>query len=212
MRVLGISCSPRKGGNTEVLIREALSGARKAGAEDTEFLSLAGKNMSPCMACGACLKTGNCGIEDDMQAIYPRLIQAEGIIIGTPVYFWTVSAQAKILIDRTYCILRGKDGNLLRGKIGAGIVVTRRVGGTSALGVLNNYLVFSARLACVGGVVAYGGYDAGTVKKDDRGMAEAMAVGRAVVRGIKRSAASEGLVEDTRQPMPSKDGYHYRKD
>lgn len=136
MRVLGISCSLRRGGNTEVLIREALSGAQLAGAEDTEFLSLAGKKMFPCNACRACLKTGKCQIEDDMQAIYPMLIQSDGIIIGTPVYFWTVSAQAKILIDRTYCILRGKDGNLLRGKIGAGIVVTRRVGGTSALGVL----------------------------------------------------------------------------
>jgi len=186
------------------LIREALSEARKAGAEDTEFLSLAGKKMSPCEACGACLKTGNCRIEDDMQAIYPSLIQADGIIIGTPVYFWTVSAQAKILIDRTYCIIRGKNGNLLRGKIGAGIVVTGRAGGTSALGVLNNYITFNARLTGVGGVVAYGGFNAGTVRQDDRGMAEAMAVGRAVVRGIKRSAASEGLVEDTRQPMPSK--------
>ena len=204
MRVLGISCSPREGGNTEILIREALSEARKAGAEDTEFLSLAGKKMSPCEACGACLKTGNCRIEDDMQAIYPSLIQADGIIIGTPVYFWTVSAQAKILIDRTYCIIRGKNGNLLRGKIGAGIVVTGRAGGTSALGVLNNYITFNARLTGVGGVVAYGGFNAGTVRQDDRGMAEAMAVGRAVVRGIKRSAASEGLVEDTRQPMPSK--------
>lgn len=204
MRVLGISCSPREGGNTEILIREALSEARKAGVENTEFLSLAGKKMSPCEACGACLKTGNCKIEDDMQAIYPSLIQADGIIIGTPVYFWTVSAQAKILIDRTYCIIRGKNGNLLRGKIGAGIVVTGRAGGTSALGVLNNYITFNARLTGVGGVVAYGGFNAGTVRQDDRGMAEAMAVGRAVVRGIKRSAASEGLVEDTRQPMPSK--------
>ena len=212
MRVLGISCSPRKDGNTGILIQEALSGARKAGAENTEFLSLSGKKIFPCEACMTCLKTGNCMIEDDMQAIYPQLIQADGIIIGTPVYFWTVSAQAKILIDRTYCILRGKNGNILRGKIGAGIVVTRRVGGTSALGVLNNYLTFSARLTCVGGVVAYGGFDAGTVKNDDRGMAEAMAVGRAVVRGIKLSEVSENLVKDTRQPMPSKDGYHYHKE
>jgi len=203
MRVLGISCSPRKGGNTEVLIREALNGARKVGAEDTEFLSLAGKKMSPCTACGACLKTGNCRIEDDMQTIYPRLIQADGIIIGTPVYFWTISAQAKIFIDRTHCIIRGKNGNLLRGKVGAGIVVTGRAGGSTALGVLNNYITFNARITCVGGAIAYG-YNAGAVRQDDRGMAEAMAVGRAVVRGIKRSAASEGLVEDTRQPMPPK--------
>jgi len=150
-------------------------------------------------------------MKDDMQAVYPKLIQADGIIIGTPVYFWTVSAQAKILIDRTYCIIRGKNGNLLRGKIGAGIVVTRRAGGTSALVVLNNYFTFNARLACVGGAIAYGS-DPGTVKKDERGMAEATAVGRAVVRGIKRFAANEGLAEDTRQPMSSKDGYHCRKD
>jgi len=211
LRVLGISCSPRKGGNTEVLIQEALIGANKAGAKDTELLSLAGKCIFPCDACGACLKTGNCRIEDDMQAVYPKLIQADGIIIGTPVYFWSVSAQAKILIDRTYCILRGKNGNLLRGKVGAGIVVARRAGGTSAMGVINNYLTFLARLSCVGGVIAYG-FEAGTVTKDDRGMAEAMALGKAVARGINHFAASECLAEDTHQPMPSKSGYHYRKD
>ena len=203
MRILGISCSRRRCGNTGVLIREALSGAQTAGAEDAEFLSFIDRKILPCDACRTCLKTGNCRIEDDMQAIYPRLIQADGIIIGTSVYFWTVSAQAKILIDRTYCIIRGKNGNLLRGKIGAGIVVTGRAGGTTALEVLNNYITFNARITGVGGAIAYG-YNAGAVRQDDRGMAEAMAVGRAVVRGIKRSAASEGLVEDTRQPMPSK--------
>lgn len=72
-------------------------------------------------------------------------------------------------------------------------------------GFFNNYLTFSARLACVGGAIAYGS-DPGAVKKDDRGMSEAMAVGRAVVRGIKRSAVSEGLAEDTRQSMPPKNG------
>jgi multimeric flavodoxin WrbA len=203
MNVLGISCSPRKGGNTDILIREALSGAQEAGVENIEFLSVAGKMMFPCNACGACLQTGNCVIEDDMQAIYPKLIQADGIIIGTPVYFWTISAQAKILIDRTYCVIRGKNGNALRGKTGAGIVVTGRAGGTSALGVLNNYITFHARLTGVGGVIAYG-YHAGAVKQDDRGMAEAASVGRAVVRGIRRSAVSETLVNDTRRPMPSK--------
>ncbi|RJR33115.1 MAG: flavodoxin family protein, partial [Desulfobacteraceae bacterium] len=79
MRVLGISCSPRTGGNTETLIRAALEGAQSAGAEETEFLSLSRKKISACNGCLACLKTGKCSIEDDMQDIYPMLIHADGI-------------------------------------------------------------------------------------------------------------------------------------
>ena len=118
MKILGISCSPRAGGNTEIIIREALSKAEEEGAQ-TELVTLAQKNIAPCDACLSCLKTGKCHKKDDMQDIYRSLEEADGIILGTPSYFNNVSAQAKAVMDRTYLsLLHGK----LRGKVAAAIV------------------------------------------------------------------------------------------
>ena len=83
MKVLGIVCSPRKGGNTEILVREALEGAGEVGGE-TELILVADKNIAPCDACDTCRETGVCRIKDDMQPIYQQLDQADGIILGTP--------------------------------------------------------------------------------------------------------------------------------
>ncbi|MFC1995379.1 flavodoxin family protein [Chloroflexota bacterium] len=102
MKVLGVVCSPRKGGNTEVMMQEALAGARSYGAE-TELWTVAGKELKPCDACESCTKKeGKCHINDDMQELYPKILDADGIIFGSPSYFESVSAQAKIVIDRMY--------------------------------------------------------------------------------------------------------------
>ena len=72
MKVLGIACSPRKGGNTEIMMKEALAGARSYGAE-TELWTTAGKDLKPCDGCETCVKRhGECHIEDDMQELYPQ--------------------------------------------------------------------------------------------------------------------------------------------
>ena len=101
MKVLGIVCSPTAGGNAETLVRESLVGAAEKGAE-TDLISFASMNVKPCDGCRSCTKTGECVIDDDMKDVYPKLLSADGIIIGTPVYFWTVTAQAKLLMDRTF--------------------------------------------------------------------------------------------------------------
>ena len=100
MKVLGIVCSPREGGNTEIMMEEALAGARSYGAE-TEIWTAAGKELKPCDGCRSCAKRdGKCHIEDDMQELYPKILAAEGIIFGSPSYFRSVTAPAKIIIDR----------------------------------------------------------------------------------------------------------------
>lgn len=188
MKILGVVCSPRSHGNTEVMIQEALTSAQEAGAE-IELLTLAGKTIAPCDACNACLKTGECRIKDDMQEIYTKLLEADGIILGTPVYFWTVTAQAKALMDRTWLF---REGRKLRGKIGGIVVVANRAGGTSAFSVLNNFLSYH-RMIVAGGAIGFGGfesgYEKGAVRNDAQGMAEARAVGRAVVRYVQRYRA-----------------------
>ncbi len=102
MKVLGIVCSPRSGGNTEIMMEAALAGARSCGAE-TELWTTAGKALQPCDGCQTCLKkNGQCHIDDDIQPLYPKILAADGLIFGSPSHFGSVSAQAKLVIDRLY--------------------------------------------------------------------------------------------------------------
>ncbi|MBN2019706.1 MAG: flavodoxin family protein [Sedimentisphaerales bacterium] len=103
MKVLGISSSPRDNGNSDLLLRQALAGASSAGAE-AEYLRLNKLNISPCTACGACYATGMCITEDDFQIVLPKMLQARRLIFASPIYFMSVCAQAKILIDRCQCL------------------------------------------------------------------------------------------------------------
>ncbi|MFC1919164.1 flavodoxin family protein [Chloroflexota bacterium] len=188
MKVIGIVCSPRVGGNTETLIKEALAGATEAGS-DVELISLAGKHIAPCDACRACVKSGECHIKDDMQEIYKGLQMADGIIIGTPVYFFNISAQAKLLIDRTYSLLWAQR---LKGKVGGAVTVARREGGGNVLSFL--YTFFTIQRMIIAGAavgresqqVPYGEKD--SVKQDENAMREARALGRHVVRLALRIA------------------------
>jgi len=103
MRVLGIAGSPRRDGNTFLLLQKALEGAKGAGA-DTEFIFIPDLKISPCRECGGCDKTGKCVVDDDMQSIYPRLQNAEVIIIASPIFFGNVTANLKAMIDRCQCL------------------------------------------------------------------------------------------------------------
>jgi multimeric flavodoxin WrbA len=100
MKILGVSCSPRKDGNTVAMLNEALAAAKKEGA-DVELFSVAGKNTQPCDGCWDCTKTGKCHIKDDVAVVQDKMIAADGIIFGTPIYFWGMTAQAKAIMDRT---------------------------------------------------------------------------------------------------------------
>jgi multimeric flavodoxin WrbA len=178
MKVLGIVCSPRLHGNTEILVKAALVKAREEGAE-IELATLAQKNISPCDACASCLKTGKCHIKDDMQDIYSKLLEADGIIFGSPVYYWSVSAQAKALIDRTW-LFRVKRN--LRNKV-VGVVVAQEVSGAvSALTVFTNFFTIQ-KMIMVGRAIGFG-TEKGEVINDRRGMSEAEALGKTIVRYI----------------------------
>ena len=83
MKILGIVGSPRKGGNTEQLTRIALEEVQKEGIE-VELISLAGKKIEPCTGCGGCRSTGECVIKDDFEAIYDKMVAAEGFILTSP--------------------------------------------------------------------------------------------------------------------------------
>jgi len=102
-QVLAITGSPRRGGNTDVLIEAALEGARAAGAE-TELLALRDMQIAPCVACNACFKTGACRVQDEYQDVFDKLLSTDLIILGSPVFFMSVSAQTKLMMDRCQCL------------------------------------------------------------------------------------------------------------
>ena len=107
MKVLGIMGSPRIGGNSDILLSHALSGAKEAGAE-VEIVILDRKRIAGCKDCMKCNKTGTCAIKDDMAEIQKKILDAYAIIHSTPVYFWTMTAQMKAYLDR-WCVFFDAD-------------------------------------------------------------------------------------------------------
>jgi hypothetical protein len=99
LRVLGIAGSPRRGGNTDILLAEVLRGAKSQGAE-VKTIILNDLDMTPCQHCDSCFEAGICRFGDDMQMVYKEMEKADRIVLASPVHFMGVSAQAKIMIDR----------------------------------------------------------------------------------------------------------------
>jgi multimeric flavodoxin WrbA len=103
VKVLGISTSPRIDGNSDTLLRRSLEGAESAGAQ-TEYIRLVDYKIGPCTECNACYSTGLCRVQDDYQQILEKLINTDRLVFATPIFFMTVCAQAKMLIDRCQCL------------------------------------------------------------------------------------------------------------
>jgi multimeric flavodoxin WrbA len=102
MKVLGIMGSPRVGGNSDILLDQALAGAKEAGAE-VEKIILDRKNISGCKDCKKCNEAGICVIKDDMIEIHKKILEADAIIHSVPVYFFSMTAQMKAYLDR-WCV------------------------------------------------------------------------------------------------------------
>ena len=98
-RVVAIYGSPRRKGNTALLLQEAVRGAREQGAEVEEIV-LRDLKMSPCLEIYGCKNSGRCAIQDDFQRVYDQVLESRGIMLASPIFFYTVSAHTKILMDR----------------------------------------------------------------------------------------------------------------
>jgi len=131
MSTVYISGSPRAKSNTDYLLHCLLS---QTGGE---LVKLTNYSIEPCRSCWACLKSGSCVINDDMtMTIIPKILAADVIVVGTPVYFNNVTAQLKAFIDRTWSIRKK-----LRNKIGAAVVVGRRYGAEGAITAVNSFFL-----------------------------------------------------------------------
>ena len=126
MKILAISGSPRKGGNTDTLLGIAIDVLENKGIE-TEFVSLAGKNILSCTACMSCTKEPRCVLKDDFDPIFRAMLDSDGFIVGSPVYFGSATAEINALLDRAGYVAK-KNGNLFNRKVGGPIVVARRTG------------------------------------------------------------------------------------
>lgn len=135
MKVVAFNGSPRKDGNTNILLEHVLKPVQEAGI-DTEIVHIGGGRVKQgCTACGVCreVKNKKCVIDTDIvNECIEKMIEADGIIFGTPSYFADMTAELKALIDRAGYVTRG-NGNLLRRKVGAGVIAQRRGGATSIL-------------------------------------------------------------------------------
>lgn len=151
MKVLGICGSPRPGGNTEIMLEEALKSAREAGAE-TELFRVCDKVIAGCDGCHACMQTGTCKIQDDMQPLYGKMLEADAVLFGSPVYFHGVTAQAKTVMDRTFCFLFEHN---LKGKIGGSVLALRRVGASQTRTHLYGWFL-SHGMVPLRGAIGYG--------------------------------------------------------
>ena len=181
MKVLGIVCSPRKGGNTEIMMKEALAGASSYGAE-TELWTVAGKDLKFCDGCDMCIKRGGkCRIKDDMQALYPKVIEANGLIFGSPSYFASVSAQAKTVIDRLYSLYYN---DLLVNKV-AGVISVAGSRGHEGVSLQFNNLIELAHMFPADFAVGYGSVK-GEVRKDDYAMKSSEELGKQIVTLVRQ--------------------------
>ncbi len=172
MKVLGINCSPRKGGNTEILIKEVFKALEKEGIK-TEFFQVGGKKVSGCIACMKCKKKedGRCHQKNDIiNECIVKMVDADAIIIGSPVYYADLTADAKALIEVAGYALRAA-GSPLKHKIGAAVIAVRRGGAIHAFNSINNFFLINEMIIPGSSYWNIGiGREKGEVLKDEEGM------------------------------------------
>ncbi|MDH5441969.1 MAG: flavodoxin family protein [Candidatus Bathyarchaeota archaeon] len=189
-QVLGIVGSPRVGGNTELLVTEALKAVEEEGAE-IELVRLAGKEIKSCDGCVSCRETKSCHIKDDFAPVFEKMVEADGIIMATPVYFSSATPLIKALIDRAGYLSIAR-GRVFENKVGGAMAVARRAGQNFAFAQLLFFLLHQGMIVPGSTYwnVAFGGKK-GDVSNDEEGLATARNFGKKMVwliRKIKGSA------------------------
>jgi len=180
MKVVAFNGSPRPEGNTATLLRLVLNELRDEGIS-VEMVQVGSQPIQGCMACYRCAKNkdGKCAVTSDPVNDYmAKLIEADGILLGSPTYFSDVSAQMKAFIDRTGLVAR-VNGNLLRRKVGAGVVAVRRAGSVHVFSSLNYYFLIGEMI--VPGSIYWNmgiGGGPGEVSSDEEGVKTARQLGR----------------------------------
>ena len=191
MKILLINGSPRQHGNTDILLDKVAEGVRLAGRE-AETIRLADLAIHPCIGCGHCEAEGVCVIDDDMTTLYDQLTRADRVVIGTPVYFYGVTAQTKAFIDRCQALwcrkyLLGQirlDRDRLRGYL---VSVAATDGGRIFDGtrLTVRYLFDALDITYAGELLVRGVEGKGAVTRKTDQLAEAVALGEALCHPMR---------------------------
>jgi multimeric flavodoxin WrbA len=173
MYALAVNGSPRKEGNTELLLREVLAELKNAGWE-TELVKVGGTSIRGCIACQKCFenKDNECAVkEDKFNDVFAKMLKADAMILGSPTYFAAVSADLKALIERAGYVAYANN-HAFSGKIGAAVVAVRRGGATHVYDTINHMFQMS-RMIIPGSTYWNMGFGLGKgeVLKDDEGLA-----------------------------------------
>jgi multimeric flavodoxin WrbA len=177
MKVVAFNGSARQGGNTEILIGRVCVELEKQGIQ-TERVSLAQRTIRGCIACGKCAenKDRRCAVEDDAANGYiGKMLAADGIILGSPVYFQDVTPEMKALIDRAGFVSRA-NGRMLSNRVGAAVAALRRTGGVGSIDTMNHFFL-SGEMVIVGRAIGFG-MERGEVEKDAEGIQQAVSLGQ----------------------------------
>jgi len=191
MKVVAFNGSARKDGNTAILIKRVLKALEGEGIE-TELIQLAGKAIRGCTACRVCFEAKNqrCAIEDDNVNVYiQKMVEADGIIFGSPTYFGMMSSEMKALIDRAGFVARA-NSDMLKYKVGAAVVAVRRAGGMTTFDAINHFFLINQMIVPGSSYWNIGiGNKKGDVQKDEEGMKTMDDLGRNIAWLIKKLKA-----------------------
>ncbi|MFT5698471.1 MAG: multimeric flavodoxin WrbA [Desulforhopalus sp.] len=182
MYAIAINGSPRKGGNTEMLLKEVLS-ELDAGGWETELVKVGGTAIRGCIACQKCFETkdNKCAqTKDKFNDIHEKLLRADAIIMGSPTYFAAISADLKALVERAGYVAYAND-HAFTGKIGAAVVAVRRGGATHAYDTINHMYQMSRMVLPGSTYWNIGiGLAKGDVAEDAEGMANMRHLGKSI--------------------------------
>ena len=172
MKVLAINGSARKDGNTAILINTVFEELHQAGIE-TEMVQLSGKIIEPCKACWACGGRKKCVHKKDLfQEIFEKMTQADGIILGSPVYTANISANMQAFLERASVVTdMNRSENLFRHKVGAAVTAARRGGALTTLDTMYHFFMLHNMFVVGSSYWAFGyGQMPGDVQKDEEGL------------------------------------------
>jgi multimeric flavodoxin WrbA len=182
MYALAVNGSPRKEGNTHLLLKEVLGELDKANWE-TELVKVGGTSIRGCIACQKCFENqdNRCSIEKDkFNDIFSKMVKADAMILGSPTYFAAVSADLKALVERAGYVAYA-NGHAFSGKIGAAVVAVRRGGATHAYDTINHMFQMS-RMILPGSTYWNMGFglNEGEVRQDEEGLANMRHIGKSI--------------------------------
>lgn len=189
MKVVAFNGSPRKKGNTEILLREVLKVLESHGLE-TELIQIGGKKVNGCVACMKCRdkKDGQCHKKNDLlNKCLKAMAEADGILIGSPVYFSDITPETKALLDVAGYALRAA-GNPLKRKVGAAVIAVRRAGAIHSFDSINHFFLINEMIIPGSSYWNLGiGKEKGDVLKDEEGLKTMKTLGENMAWLLKKT-------------------------